>query len=104
FTYRGNMIKQPNSWAWRHALKRAGIENFRWHDLRHTWATWHIQAGTPQYVLQELGGWSCAEMVKRYAHLSSEHLAEFADRLEEESTIRLRLVGSEEQGVVKSLK
>lgn len=87
FVYRGRPVKQPNNWAWRKALKRAGIENFRWHDLRHTWASWHVQAGTPLYVLQELGGWSSSEMVKKYAHLTSDHLAEYADRM---STIRLR--------------
>jgi integrase len=63
------------------ALKRAGIEDFRWHDLRHTWASWHVQAGTPSHALQELGGWEYAEMVRKYAHLSSDHLAEYADRM-----------------------
>ena len=72
---------QPNNAAWNKALKRAGIEDFKWHDLRHTWASWHVQAGTPLHVLQELGGWESAEMVRRYAHLSSEHLAEYVDRL-----------------------
>ena len=98
FTYRGNRVKQPNSYAWRHALDRVGIKDFRWHDLRHTWASWHMQAGTPMHVLQELGGWSCAEMVKRYAHLSSDHLAAYAERMSEgaevttaqRSTIRLQ--------------
>lgn len=56
-------------------LNRAGIKDFRWHDLRHTWASWHVQAGTPLNVLQELGGWSDYKMVLRYAHLAPEHLA-----------------------------
>lgn len=81
FTYKGNPIKQPNNWAWRKALKRAGIKDFRWHDLRHTWASWHVQAGTPLNVLQELGSWSSAEMVRNYAHLSSEHLAGHAEKM-----------------------
>ena len=77
FTYDGNPIQQVNTRAWGKALKRAGIENFRWHDLRHTWASWHVQAGTPLNVLQELGGWESIEMVRRYAHLAPEHLKQY---------------------------
>jgi len=83
FTYQGAPVKEVNTKAWRMALKRAGIEDFRWHDLRHTWASWHIQAGTPLHVLQELGGWETTEMVRRYAHLSSDHLAAYVNRLSE---------------------
>ena len=79
FTFKGNPIKNANTRAWKKALLKCGIENFRWHDLRHTWASWHVQGGTPLHVLQELGGWSSAEMVRRYAHLAPEHLATFAD-------------------------
>lgn len=78
FTYNGNKIIQVSTKAWYKALNRAGISDFRWHDLRHTWASWHIQNGTPQHILQELGGWESPDMVRRYAHLSSDHLAEFA--------------------------
>ncbi len=60
------------------AVKRAGLTDFRWHDLRHTWASWHIQNGTPLNVLKELGGWADLTMVLRYAHLSSEHLNSYA--------------------------
>ena len=74
-------VKQVNTKAWRAALKRAGITNFRWHDLRHTWASWHVQHGTPLHVLQELGAWESVEMVRRYAHLTSRHLREHAERL-----------------------
>jgi integrase len=81
FSYRGHPIRQVNTKAWAKALARAGIENFRWHDLRHTWASWLAQDGVPQLVLQELGGWRSSEMVRRYAHLSAEHLAPFAERL-----------------------
>ncbi|MDD5460756.1 MAG: tyrosine-type recombinase/integrase [Methylococcales bacterium] len=54
------------------------ITDFRWHDLRHTWASWHIQNGTPLHILKELGGWTDLGMVLRYAHLSSQHLEEYA--------------------------
>ena len=37
------------------SLTRAGVTDLRWHDLRHTWASWHAQAGTPPNALQELG-------------------------------------------------
>jgi integrase len=80
FSYNGKPVLQVNTKAWHKALKRVGIENFRWHDLRHTWASWHIQEGTPLHVLQELGGWSTPEMVQKYAHLSSDHLAQWVDR------------------------
>ena len=80
FTYNGMPVTHVNTKAWHKALKRVGIENFRWHDLRHTWASWHIQEGTPMHILQELGGWSSPEMVQKYAHLSSEHLAQWVDR------------------------
>ncbi len=62
-------------------LGKAGKEDFRWHDLRHTWASWHVQAGTPLNVLQELGGWESVDMVRRYAHLAVDHLTEYAYRL-----------------------
>jgi integrase len=81
FAFRGKPVMQVNTKAWRQALRLAGIDNFRWHDLRHTWASWHVQAGTPLHVLQELGGWESVEMVRRYAHLSTTHLAEYVDRL-----------------------
>lgn len=78
FVYQGKTVLRANNHAWRKALKRADIEDFRWHDLRHTWASWHVQAGTPLNVLQELGGWSDYKMVLRYAHLAPEHLAQHA--------------------------
>lgn len=77
FSYRGKPIKQVSTRAWYHALKRAGIENFRFHDLRHTWASWHVQSGTPLLALQELGGWETERMVRRYAHLAADHLAAY---------------------------
>lgn len=81
FTFKGKPIANANTRSWREALVRAGIEDFRWHDLRHTWATWHRRAGTPTHELQRLGGWRTASMVERYAHLAPDHLAGSAARL-----------------------
>jgi integrase len=83
FTYKGSPVLKASTRAWRNCLKRVGIENFRWHDLRHTWASWHVQAGTPLHILQELGGWASFQMVQKYAHLAPEHLANYADRLDD---------------------
>lgn len=78
FVRNGKTMRDPNNRDWRRALIEAGIENFRWHDLRHTWASWHVQNGTPLYVLKELGGWKTLSMVEKYAHLAPEHLAQYA--------------------------
>lgn len=77
---------QANTQAWRKVLVKAGIENFRWHDLRHTWASWHVQNGTPLNVLQELGGWESTDMVRRYAHLSASHLVNYAENVVPKTT------------------
>ncbi len=81
FSFKGKPITQVSTKAWYQALKQAEISDFRWHDLRHTWASWHAQQGPPMSVLQELGGWESEEMVRRYAHFSPEHLSPYADRL-----------------------
>lgn len=82
FTYKGKPVTRANNHGWRKALERAGIKDFRWHDLRHTWASLHIQNGTPKHILKELGGWESAIMVDRYAHLSADHLMEYADNVQ----------------------
>lgn len=81
FTFRGNPIAATTTKAWYSAVKRADVYPLRFHDLRHTFASWHVQQGTPLSVLQELGGWQSGAMVSRYAHLGAEHLAPWNDRL-----------------------
>ena len=81
FPYRGKAVTQVATKAWRTAVKTVGLPHgFRFHDLRHTWASWHAQDGTPLNVLQLLGGWSSLEMVQRYAHLDTEHLQQWVAR------------------------
>jgi integrase len=98
FTYKGRPLKSVNETSWGSALKRAGIEDFRWHDLRHTWASWLVQAGVPLSAVQELGAWETASMVRRYAHLAPEHLAPHAATIDAmlnvTSTAQLRLVSN----------
>jgi len=63
----GSMERVPPK-TWQRAIKAAGLpEGFRWHDLRHVWASWHLDAGTSKSELMELGGWKTASMVDRYA-------------------------------------
>lgn len=83
FTNRsGKPIPRFNDEAWSRGLRKAGIENFRWHDLRHTWASWLAQEGVPLHVIQAMGGWASYDMVLKYAHLSPEgftHHAQVVD-------------------------
>ena len=81
FTFKGKPMKAIGS-SWKRVLKKVGIENFRFHDCRHTWASWHVMNGTNLQELMELGGWKSYEMVLRYAHLAPEHLAQAASRIE----------------------
>lgn len=60
------------------ACAAVNIEDFHFHDFRHTWASWHVQSGTPLLVLKELGGWKKIEMVLKYAHLAPDHLSHHA--------------------------
>ena len=82
FTFRGAPCVDLTTKAWYQALERAGIQDFRWHDLRHTWASWHVQSGTSLQELKELGGWASFEMVLRYAHLAADQLKNAARRIE----------------------
>ncbi len=78
FTYAGKRVGSAKT-AWRKAVARACLAGLRFHDLRHTWASWHAMSGTPQEVLQRLGAWQTPAMVQRYAHLARSHVAAFAD-------------------------
>jgi integrase len=83
FTYKGKPVTQVTTKAWYKALGRAGIEDFRWHDLRHTWASWLTQQGVPLNVIQEMGAWESSEMVRRYAHLAPEQFSKHARVVDE---------------------
>ena len=67
--------------AWELARERAGLEDFRFHDLRHTAASYLAMSGASLLEIAEILGHKTLSMVKRYAHLSAPHLAGVSERM-----------------------
>lgn len=82
FTHNGEPFFSIENRVWKKALSEAGLTDFRWHDLRHTWASWHVQNGTTLVQLMALGGWKTFSMVQRYAHFNTQHLVQPAKNVE----------------------
>lgn len=78
FVWRGHPVKSIKT-VWNQAREETGLKWATFHTLRHTWASWHVQAGTPMAVLKELGGWHSMDMVMRYSHLAPEHLEKWVN-------------------------
>lgn len=74
-------LTKASNRAWYAAVKKAKLTGFRWHDLRHTWASWAVMSGVRLEELMKLGGWKSYSMVLRYAHLAPEHMAEAAAKI-----------------------
>jgi integrase len=72
FTYgKEPLLRVSRSFAT--ACRGADIENFRFHDLRHTWASYFMMNGGNLYDLMVMGGWKSISMVKRYSHLDRQY-------------------------------
>ncbi|MGI6458542.1 MAG: tyrosine-type recombinase/integrase [Candidatus Hydrogenedentales bacterium] len=67
--------------AWKAALKRAGIDDFRFHDLRHTAASYLAMSGATLPEIAAILGHRTLQMVQRYAHLSESHLSGVVERM-----------------------
>lgn len=63
------------------ALVQAGIENFRWHDLRHTHATWLRQAGVALEIVQRSLGHRSIKTTQRYAHVADSEMRTAVQKL-----------------------
>ena len=60
--------------AWVYALKKAEVTDFRWHDLRHSAASYLAMNGAPLLDIAAVLGHKTLSMVKRYSHLSESHV------------------------------
>lgn len=69
--------------AWEAALERAGIKDFRFHDLRHTTASYLAMNGATTAELAAVLGHKTLQMVKRYSHLSEQHTVGVLERMNE---------------------
>ena len=67
--------------SWSQLRKNANITDFRFHDLRHTFASKLVMADVNLYTVKELMGHSTIQMTERYAHLAPEHKATAVERL-----------------------
>lgn len=77
---RGAPLKKPRHW-WEKVMKEAGIEDFRWHDIRHTFASRLVMAGVNLRTVAQLLGHKTLQRVMRYAHLSQSHEMAAVERL-----------------------
>ena len=74
---RFNNIKK----SWAGLLERAAIKSFRFHDLRHSFASKLVAAGVDLYTVKGLMGHSTIQMTERYAHLAPEHMADAVEKI-----------------------
>jgi len=81
FTWLGKPVDDCNTLAFHKAAERAGVAPLRWHDLRHTGASWAVQNGVTLPELMVLGDWKDYRSVLRYAHLAPTQAAEAAEKV-----------------------
>ncbi len=74
-------VSQDLTRPWQRAIKEAEIENFRWHDLRHSAASYLAMSGATPTDIAHILGHKTLQMVKRYAHLSESHTAKLVQNM-----------------------
>jgi integrase len=80
-----NVQRRPNLFfrrAFDNAVKKAKIEDFHMHDLRHTAASYLLMAGVDLRTLADILGHSTMQMVQRYTHLLDDHKLKAVDRID----------------------
>lgn len=83
FTKKGKPIsKTILKLGWKAALEASEIDHLRFHDLRHTAASWLVAAGVPLYEVSRILGHSSIRMTERYAHFAPDHLRRATEALD----------------------
>ena len=77
--------------AWETVLKRARISKFRWHDLRHHFASRLVQQGVPLNTVRDLLGHGSVGMSLCYAHLAPDQRREAVAKLNERPLVALTM-------------
>jgi len=70
-------------WQWEEVIKKANLTDFRFHDLRHTAASYLAMNGATLVEISDILGHKTMQMVKRYSHLTQKHTAEVLERMNE---------------------
>ena len=83
FTHSRDVLKK----IFHRSVVRAGLAPFRFHDLRHTFASRLAMQGANDRTLMALGGWKSSAMLSRYAHLSPTHLWNAVEGLTQVGTV-----------------
>ncbi len=81
FTWNGERIDDCNTLAFQKAVTKAKLGHLRWHDLRHTGASWAVQNGVTLPELMLLGDWKDYRSVLRYSHLAPSQAASAAEKV-----------------------
>ena len=66
---------------WEHAIEESGLKNFRFHDLRHSCASYLAMNGASPLEIAEVLGHKTLQMVKRYSHLAESHTASVVESM-----------------------
>ncbi|HPP65028.1 MAG TPA: tyrosine-type recombinase/integrase, partial [Candidatus Paceibacterota bacterium] len=109
FVFYGEDNKKPMSSSYithwfTNVVKKAGIKDFRFHDLRHTFASWLVMKGVNLKTVQELLGHKSFAMTLRYSHLSPEIKRQAVEILEKDFKFGTNLTQEELTKIEKPLK